>query len=88
MTLWEVVQECKSDKSRLKIKHVVQASQFGSKINRVVLEALRAHNMMASNVGLNAATSLEMASDASVAIDRDGESSKPNANAAPTGRDP
>ncbi len=86
--LWEVVQECKSDKSRSKIKHVVQVSHFGNKVNCLVLEALQVHNMMSSNAGLNAAASLEMASDASIAIDHDGGSSKPNAIAAPPGRDP
>ncbi len=54
----------------------------------MVLEALHAYNMKASDAGLNAATYLEMASDASVAIDCTGGSSKPNAVTAPTGRDP
>jgi hypothetical protein len=85
MHLWEVIQECKSWS---KIKHVVQVIQFGNEVDFVVLEALHVHNMTASNVGLNAAASLEMASDASIAIDCDGGSSKPNAVTAPTGRDP
>jgi hypothetical protein len=70
------------------MKHVAQVSQFGNEVDCVVLEALHAHNMMASNASLNAAASLEMASDASVTIDCDGGSSKSNAVAAPTGRDP
>jgi hypothetical protein len=86
--LWEVIRERKMDKSRSKIKHVVQVSQSWNEVDHVVLEALHAHNMTARNADLNAAASLEMASDASIAIDHNGGSSKPNAIAAPTGRDP
>ena len=86
--LWGVVRECKSEMSRSKKKHVAQLSQFGNEVDRVILEALHAHDMTTSDAARNAAASLEMASDASVAIDRDGESSKRNAVAAPTGRDP
>jgi hypothetical protein len=83
-----VVRECKSDKSWLKIKYVAQVSRFGNKVNRVVLEALHTYNITTNDVGLNAAASLEMASNASIAINCNGGSSEPNVVAAPTGTDP
>ncbi len=71
-----------------KIKHVAHVSRFGNEVDHGVLEALHGHNMMANNAGLNAAASLEMASNSSVTIDCDRGSSEPNAVVAPTRRDP